>query len=322
MCRGDGEGMPVGMRLRKCVIPLAIGVATVAGFVVVARQTAGGAMAAATSPNWFLLALAFGVGAVVQPLRALAWRQTLGAPVGFRAIYAASAIGSFLDTVLPGRLGEASKVAVLRAAAGERWPGLPRAGGSLLAAHLTEAIAFCLVGATAGSFLPFPAWARGALVGALCLAAGGIALAAALHHKIGPRLPAWADGFLAAAAAPRSVLLRTLAVLLATWAVRWIGVLLTLNAVGVKASLGVALVYMTVTGLANTAPLLPGNAGVYQGAAIGALAMVGHAGAHAVAASLVMPVMASVITASAALAGLALYGRRFRDLPRAALARR
>jgi uncharacterized membrane protein YbhN (UPF0104 family) len=314
--------MAVGAGARRYLIPLAIAGATVAGFVVVARETAGGAVSAATSPNWFLLAAAFGVGAVVQPLRALAWRQTLGTPVGFRAIYVASAVGSFLDTVLPGRLGEASKVAVLRAAAAERWPGLPRAGGSLLAAHLTEAIAFCLVGATAGAFLPVPEWARGALVGALCFAAGGIVVAAVLHHKIGHRLPAWADGFLAASAAPRPVLLRTLAILLATWGVRWVGVMLTLNAVGVKATLGVALVYMTVTGLANTAPILPGNAGLYQGAAVGALAMVGHAGSHAVAASLVMPVMASVITASAAFVGLALYGRRFADLPRAVLARR
>ena len=60
---------------------------------------------------------------------------------------------------------------------------------------------------------------------------------------------------------------------------------------------------MTVTGLANTAPILPGNAGVYQGAAVGALAMVGHAGATAVAVSVLMPVMASVITASAATSG-------------------
>jgi uncharacterized membrane protein YbhN (UPF0104 family) len=313
--------MAVGTRLRRYLIPLAIAGATVAGFVVVARQTASGAMSAAASPDWLLLTLAFGIGAVVQPLRALAWRQTLGAGVDFRAIYAASAIGSFLDTVLPGRLGEASKVAVLRAAAAERWPGLPRAGGSLLAAHLMEAIAFCLVCATASVFLPFPTWARGALVAALCFAAGGIVVAAALHHKIGRRLPKWADGFLAAAAAPRTVLLRALAILVATWAVRCIGVLLTLNAVGVHVSLGAALVYMTVTGLANTAPVLPGNAGLYQGAAVGALAMVGQAGAHAVAASLVMPVMASVITASAALVGIALYGRRFTVLPRAALAR-
>src|SRR5689334_7017759 len=108
--------MAAGMRARTLLIPVLILVATVAGFVVVARNTAGGAMDAATSPNWVLLAAAFAIGAIVQPLRALAWRQTLGGGCGFRAIYAASAVGSFLDTVLPGRLGEASKVAVLRAA--------------------------------------------------------------------------------------------------------------------------------------------------------------------------------------------------------------
>jgi uncharacterized membrane protein YbhN (UPF0104 family) len=310
-----------GRRIRTLVIPVVILGATAAGFVMVARQTAGGAVSAATSPNWLLLAAAFGIGAIVQPLRALAWRQTLGGEVGFRAIYAASAVGSFLDTVLPGRLGEASKVAVLRAASAERWPGLPKAGGTLVATHLTEAIAFCLVGATAGTFLPVPDWTRGALIGAVVLAGAGMLVAAALHHKIGKRLPAWADGFLASAAAPRPVLLKTLAILVATWGVRCIGVLLTLNAVGVHASLGAALIYMTVTGLANTAPILPGNAGLYQGAAVGALAMVGHAGSAAVAASLVMPVMASVITAAAAFVGLALYGRQFLRLPRAAFAR-
>ena len=35
-----------------------------------------------------------------------------------------------------------------------------------------------------------------------------------------------------------------------------------------------------------------------------------------------MPMMATVIAASAALVGLALYGRRFAELPRAAFTRR
>jgi glycosyltransferase AglD len=309
--------MAAGARVRRYLLPIAIALATVAAFVVVARRTAGDAVSAAASPNWLLLAAAFTIGAVVQPLRALAWRQTLGPGIGFRAVYAASAIGSFLDTVLPGRLGEAAKVAVLRAASAERWPGLPKAGGSLLAMHLTEAIAFCLIGAAAGAFLPVPGWVRGALLGAVTFAAGGILLAAALHRRLGRRLPAWADGFLAAAGAPRRVLLRTLAILLASWTLRWLGVTLTLNALGVHVGFGAALVYMTVTGLANVAPILPGNAGLYQGAAVGALAMVGHAGASAVAASVVMPMMATAIAASAALVGLALYGRRFAELPRA-----
>jgi uncharacterized membrane protein YbhN (UPF0104 family) len=311
--------MATGIRVRRYVLPVAIAVATVAAFAIVARRTAGDAVSAAASPNWLLLAAAFAVGAVIQPLRALAWRQTLGPGIEFRAVYSASAIGSFLDTVLPGRVGEAAKVAVLRAASAERWPGLPRAGGSLLATHLTEAIAFCVIGATAGVFLPVPGWVRGALVGSVTFAAGGIVLAAVLHRRLGRRLPSWADGFLEAAGAPRSVLLRTLAILLASWALRWLGVTLTLNALGVHAGLGAAIVYMTVTGLANVAPILPGNAGLYQGAAVGALAMVGHAGASAIAASVVMPMMASAIAASAALVGLALYGRRFAEIPRAVL---
>src|SRR5919201_1665694 len=171
---------------RRVLLPLGIAVATVAGFAVFAVRIGHGAVSAATSPDWSILVGAFAVAVAIQPLR---------------AIYAASAIGSFLDTVLPGRLGEASKVGVLRVAAGKRWPGLPRAGGSLLCAHLLEGIAFALVGAASAFFLPFPSWARSALVAALGLAAGGIAAAALLHQKVGRFLPGWLDRFLAGAAA-------------------------------------------------------------------------------------------------------------------------
>ena len=97
--------------------------------------------------------------------------------------------------------------------------------------------------------------------------------------------------------------------------------LLLLPAVGIQVGPGEALIYMLVTGLANVAPILPGNAGVYQGAALGALALVGQAGAEAVAVSVLAPAVVSVAAAAAALVGLGLFGRRFAELPRAALAR-
>jgi uncharacterized membrane protein YbhN (UPF0104 family) len=97
--------------------------------------------------------------------------------------------------------------------------------------------------------------------------------------------------------------------------------MLMLQSLGIHAGLGITLVYMIVTGLANTAPVLPGNAGVYQGAAIGALAMAGVSGSHAAAVSLVAPVYATAGTAIAAAFGLALYGRRFAEVARAALLR-
>jgi len=299
-----------------------IALATVGAFAGFALRMSHGAVSAATSPNWTLLVAAFVVAAGVQPLRAFAWRTTLREEqVPFRAIYASSAVGSFLDTVLPGRLGEASKVGVLRVVSGPRWPGVARVGGSLLCAHLLEAVAFALVGAASAFFLPFPTWARGALVGALVCAGGGIALAALLQRKIGRFLPRSVDRFLAGAAAPPAVLARCGGILLLTWLARGCGVLLMLNAFGVRAGVGVALVYMIVTGLANTAPILPGNAGLYQGAALGALSLVGHAGSTAVAVSMAAPVVASVGTAIAATVGIALYGRRFGEIHRAAFAR-
>ena len=307
---------------KRVLLPAAIAAATIAGFVVMTLElSGGGALHHAAHPNWALLATAFVVVALAQPLRAMAWRTTLRSAVDFKAVYAASAVGSFLDTVLPARLGEASKVGVLRVSAGSRWPGFPRAAGSLLCAHLLEAIAFLMVGAAAAAFLPFPDWARWTMVGGFALAAGAIGLAAALHRWAGRYLPRRLDGFFAEASASPRVLAHAGGILVATWIVRWLGIVLLLHALGIEAGLGAALVYMIVTGLANTAPILPGNAGVYQGAALGALAMVGEAGSKAIAVGLVAPLFASAVTAAAALAGVALYGRRFAVVSRAAFSR-
>jgi uncharacterized membrane protein YbhN (UPF0104 family) len=305
----------------RFLLPALIAAATLAGFVLVARNTGAAALEAAASPNWWYLGAAFGIWAVVQPLRAWSWVTTLRTPIGFRAVYAASSIGSFLDTVLPGRLGEVSKVGVLRVAGGPQWPGLPRAGGSLLCMHLLEGIAFIVLGGCAALLLPMPGWARWTLGAGFLAAPAVIALAAVAHRRFGMRLPRVVDGFLDGAAAPLPVLVLAGAILLATWLLRWAGVLFLLHAVGIQVGPGEALIYMLVTGLANVAPILPGNAGLYQGAALGALALVGQAGAQAVAVSVLAPAVVSVAAAAAALVGLALFGRRFAELPRAALAR-
>jgi uncharacterized membrane protein YbhN (UPF0104 family) len=290
----------------------------VAGYALV-RLGGSGAFHAATRPDWKLLAAGFAICAAVQPLRALAWSSTVRHPVGFRAIYASSSIGSFLDTVLPGRLGEASKVAVLKVASGSKYPGFSRAGGSLLCAHLLEMIAFAVLGAGATLFLPVPAWARWTIVAGIGGASGALVLAAVLHRFLGRRLPLSVTSFLAGAAAPRGVLLRAGSILMVTWLARWFGILFCLHAVGIHLSVGAALLYMLITGLANTAPILPGNVGVYQGAALGALAITGYSGSHAVAASLMTPFVVTLATATAALVGLALYGGSVAQLSRAAL---
>ena len=312
----DAVNVQVGRRYIVALVALA----SLGALALMIERTGTRVLEAAATPNWRYLLAGLAISAAVQPLRALAWTSTVRSPnIGFRAMYAASSIGSFLDTVLPGRLGEASKVAVLKVTAGPRWPGFSRAGGSLLCAHLLEMVAFVLVGAGSAFFLPVPGWAKLTMLVGLPLAAGGLVLVSLLHAKLSHRLPEGVGAFLAGAAAPKGIMLRAGLILVVTWVARWFGVLFLLHAVGVHVGVGSALLYMVVTGLANTMPALPGNVGIYQGAAIGALAMGGHGGDTAIAASVFTPAAGSLATGAAALVGLALYGRRVGQLSRAAV---
>ena len=304
---------------RRQLAIVVVGIVSLAGLGFLVARTGTHTFQVAATPDWRFLLAGLAICAAVQPLRALAWTSTVRSPVGFRAMYAASSVGSFLDTVLPGRMGEASKVAVLKVASGSRWPGFSRAGGSLLCAHLLEMIAFVLVGAASAFFLPIPGWAKIAMLVGLPAAAGGLVLVSLLHRRVSHRLPDGVGAFLAGAAAPKGVMLRAGVILVLTWVARWFGVLFLLHAVGVHVGVGSALLYMVVTGLANTMPFLPGNVGIYQGAAIGALAMAGHSGTSAAAASVFTPAAGSLATAIAAMVGLAFYGRRFGELRRAAV---
>jgi uncharacterized membrane protein YbhN (UPF0104 family) len=311
----DAVEVKVGRRTLVVGLVLVTGL----GVALLVERTGSRVFSAAATPDWRFLLAGLMICAAVQPLRALAWTSTVRSPVGFRAMYAASSVGSFLDTVLPGRMGEASKVAVLKVAAGPRWPGFSRAGGSLLCAHLLEMIAFVLVGAASAFFLPVPGWAKITMLVGLPMAAGGLLLVSLLHKKLSHHLPHGIGSFLAGAAAPRRIMLRAGLILVLTWVARWFGILFLLHAVGVHVGVGSALLYMVVTGLANTMPFLPGNVGIYQGAAIGALAMAGHDGTSAAAASVFTPAAGSLATAVAAMVGLAFYGRGIGDLRRAAV---
>src|SRR6185295_15416956 len=204
--RRIADAVKVKVGSRKLAVALIV--VSMVGTVLLMARSGTKVFQAVATPDWRYLLAGLAICAAVQPLRALAWTSTVRSPVGFRAMYAASSVGSFLDTVLPGRMGEASKVAVLKVAAGPRWPGFSRAGGSLLCAHPLEMVAFVLVGAASAFFLPVPSWAKITMVVGLPLAAGGLVLLSILHHKVSHRLPVGVGDFLAGAAAPKRIMLR------------------------------------------------------------------------------------------------------------------
>src|SRR5204863_7839194 len=207
-------------------VAIVIGLVSVAAVALLFQRTGTRVISAAATPDWRFLLAGLAICAAVQPLRALAWTSTVRSPaIGFRAMYTASAVGSFLDTVLPGRLGEASKVAVLKVTAGPKWPGFSRAGGSLLCAHLLEMIAFVLVGAASALFLPVPTWAKITMLVGLPAAAGGLLLVSMLNAKLRHRLPEGAGTFFEGGAVPEGIMLRAGALLVLNWLARWFGVL-------------------------------------------------------------------------------------------------
>src|SRR2546430_8858091 len=226
---------------RRSIIVVTV-VASVGALALLIERTGTRVLEAAATPDWRYLLAGLAICAAVQPLRALAWTSTVRSPaIGFRAMYAASSVGSFLDTVLPGRLGEASKVAVLKVTAGPRWPGFSRAGGSLLCAHLLEMVAFALVGAGSAFFLPVPAWAKITILVGLPPATGGPVLVSVLNARLRHRLPKGVGSFFEGAAAPKGIMLRAGAILVLTWVARWFAVLFLLTAVGVPVCVGSAL---------------------------------------------------------------------------------
>ena len=269
--------------MRRLALPAAIAAATIAGFVAISLQLSGGALHDAAHPNWPLLATAFVVVALAQPLRAMAWRATLrggGRLQGrvcrerrrarsstpccrrgsarLRRSACSACLGRQPLAGLPARHGQPR----LRApAGGPRVPHGRRRRGSVPAVPrlgaLDDGRRLC---ARRGSDRPGRRSST-ASSGECSPDASTASLPMRLPRRASSRTPEASSSRRGSSAGSASCSCCTRS--------------------ESRSGLGAALVYMIVTGLANTAPILPGNAGVYQGAALGALAMVGEAGSKA-----------------------------------------
>jgi uncharacterized membrane protein YbhN (UPF0104 family) len=235
---------------------------------------------AAVDGRLALAALVLHVGN--HALRSIAWRNVLAAAyphtrVGLPDVAAAYASGVALNAVVPGRGGDAAKIALIRAR-------LPGSSVATIASTMSVVVAFDLLAATAllllvgasGALplaprLPSPgaagAWAgdHAWLVGAagVAAAAGAALLVRRFRAGVGRLLARLRQGG-AILRTPRRYVATVAAVQSAAWACRVGVVFCLLAAFGLPASIPLSAVVMILCGASTVVPLTPGGAGTQQ----------------------------------------------------------
>ena len=204
-------------------------------------------------------------------LRSLAWRNVLAAAypatrVPVLGVASAYAVGVALNAVVPGRGGDAAKVALVRV----RIPGssVPTIASTMSVVVLFDlaAATALLLGIAATGAIPFsprlghlPIVAAGATAALLLLAIAGRRLRPALQ-----RLWAQARQGGAILRAPARYARRVAAPQAGAWACRIAVIYLLMAAFGLPASVSDAAVVMVLCGASTLVPLTPGGAGTQQ----------------------------------------------------------
>ena len=243
--------------------------------------------------SWRWIAVALGLNLLSVVIRAVAWRtvinQALPGPQQppFPWVFSAFAVGLLGNAVLPGRIGELARVAVLR----RRMPRGSGATGKLLgtvfAHRLFDLVPALLLTAYVLATARIPHWAVTSLlivatVGGLLFL--GTMLIAGLEQRPLPegaralrRLLAMARQGLQVmvkpAAAVAAALLQT-----AGWFLQLLAVWATMNAFGIEEHLPAAGLVLLLMNVATIFPLWPGNIGLLQ--AVVALPLVSYGVAY------------------------------------------
>ena len=245
--------------------------------------------------EWVVVAIALNLLSVV--VRALAWRTVIGQAMPPPhpkplLVFSAFSVGLFANAVLPGRIGELARVAVLTRKLPRRrgiWATLV---GTVFAHRLFDLVPVVLlilyVFATAG----IPGWAIGTL---LVVVGGGLALAgfafvsARRHHTAMPEAFGRVRGLLTMARQGLAVMRTPLGAAVAVffqicgWVCQLLAVYTAMRAFDIHSPLPAAGVVLLLMNVVTIFPFWPGNIGLVQVAIASALVGYGVAYARGVA---------------------------------------
>jgi uncharacterized membrane protein YbhN (UPF0104 family) len=258
------------------------------------------------------------------------WRRTLavtpdGAQIRHRDLTPAVFIGFLVNTIVPARLGEVAKLAIVGRRTRERGAAVPATAlaGSLAAEQIVLAAALVLVaaaGTAASSSAPIWVMATLAVMSASVVV---LAVSAARLERLVTRLPGRAGPAAAealsharAAFSGRDRGLGALGLAIASWAFQIAGIVFTLQAFGLPHSIQAASAVFVASTLVGIVPLVPGNVGVFSAAVAAALAPFGVGAAEAAAFGLALQGVEALLSVAAGGMFLAYEGLSLAELRR------
>jgi uncharacterized membrane protein YbhN (UPF0104 family) len=227
--------------------------------------------------NWVVAAIALNLLSVVA--RALAWNRVIEAAMPpprprFRYVFSAFSIGLFANAILPGRIGELARVAVLTRRMERRADAWATLVGTVFAHRVFDLFPVLLLVIYVLLTAKIPHWA---LTGLLVVLVAGFALfafaLAGARRRHGSvlddvglrRLVTLARYGLGVMHEPLPALAAALLQCVG-WACQLLAVLATMRAFGIDAPLPAAGLVLLLMNVATLFPLWPGNFGLVQAA--------------------------------------------------------
>jgi glycosyltransferase 2 family protein len=282
--------------------------------------------------NWGWIAFAFGLNLVSVFVRSLAWKLTIDQALDppqppYDRVFSAFGVGLLANAVLPGRIGELARVAVLRRHVPRGRGSSGALVGTVFAHRLFDLFpAMLLVGYVLAT-AKIPNWAVTSLI---AVAIVGAALFAAAFFGARRKEGEPVDGtkplrqLLAMARQGLAVLRSPLPALgaivlqCAGWFFQLLAVYVAMRAFDIHAPLPAAGLVLLLMNVATVFPLWPGNIGLLQAAVALPLVQYGVAYSTGFAYALVLQVMEMSVGVGVGLVFLAREGLTFatlRDLP-------
>jgi uncharacterized protein (TIRG00374 family) len=280
--------------------------------------------------NWAWVAFAIGLNLASVLVRSLAWRLTIDQALdpprpAFGRVFSAFSIGLLANAVLPGRIGELARVAVLRS-------HLPRGRGTtgvlvgtVFAHRLFDLFPALLLVGYVLTTAKIPHWAVTSLaivavLGALLFTVAVASAKRGQRPKLEGAAPLRRLVTMArqGLAVLRSPLTATLAIVLqcSGWVLQLFAVYVAMRAFDIHAPLPAAGLVLLLMNVATIFPLWPGNFGLLQAAVAFPLVQYGVAYSTGFAYALVLQVVEMSVGAGVGLFFLAREGLSFATLRR------